>query len=109
MKYKVEWALKSAVTYVNSEIVSSRFGFYKENLISGEFYKFRVQSNNKAGWSLWSKEVEIETARAPDAPINLLINAGDSSGEIFELQWIKGSSDGDSPVIDYNIYMDDGS
>ena len=41
------------------------------NLQPGTNYSFKIESRNQIGYSLFSNEIRLVTAKRPDAPINL--------------------------------------
>lgn len=44
------------------------------NLAPGTYYKFKVESRNAYGYSVYSNEVTILAAQTPDAPTDVLNN-----------------------------------
>lgn len=107
LDYEVRWALNSESTF-NTQTVTVK-SFSKTGLSTDSEYKFQVRSRNVAGYSQYSAVTVIKTAKAPDAPVNLIINKETSTSQILQLQWTKGLDDGASDVTNYIVYFDDGS
>lgn len=78
------------------------------NLIDGENYQFKVQARNTVGYSLDSEVITIRAARIPDAPVNLVNDLSVTTDERIKITWSDVPYDGGSPVIDYDIYFDQG-
>jgi hypothetical protein len=73
-------------------------------LSANTVYKFKVEARNSFGFSLnYSNEVSIRAASIPSAPLNLANNAAITASGIVGLIWSSGSSNGGSPIIDYQI------
>jgi len=103
----VQWALESSSTYTTE--TTSVKSFSKTGLTTDVKYKFKVRSMNQAGWSTYSEETVIKTAKAPDAPVNLMIDQTISTSKVLRLTWQKGVDDGAAAVKNYIVYFDDGS
>lgn len=64
-------------------------------LTAGLTYQFKVQAQNSFGLSDYSIAKSVYTAQAPDAPVNIVTSAIDSSVKIM---WSEGLFDGGSPL-----------
>ena len=79
-------------------------------LTANTVYKFKVEARNSFGFSLtYSAEVSIRAASIPSAPLSLANNAAITASGIVGLIWSSGSSNGGSPIIDYQISSKIGS
>ena len=73
----------------------------------GRYYSFRYRAKNIYGWSsAWSPVSYILAADSPTPPSSpVLVTASDSS---MTLQLQPCSDDGGSPIIGYNLLMNNG-
>ena len=73
-------------------------------LTANTVYKFKVESRNAFGYSTsFSNEVSIRAASVPTAPQTLANNPAVTSSGTVGITWLAPSSDGGSPVIDYQV------
>jgi hypothetical protein len=84
--------------------VTTTFYTTTETLTPGQVYKFVIKSMNAFGESTnFSNEVSIIAASVPAAPLTLTNDATVTASGIVGLTWTTPTSDGGSPVIDYQI------
>jgi hypothetical protein len=70
--YQIWYGLQSAVfTLLDTGVTTSSYTT-SVTLVPGEKYKFRVQSRNSVGLSLFSSELVVIAARIPDIPTAVL-------------------------------------
>lgn len=75
----------------------------------GKVVKFKVKATNRAGYSFTSFSTPVTVAAVPAKP--LVAPASDfsvTSGSLIKVVYQAPSSDGGSPIINYEIQMDDG-
>jgi len=67
-------------------------------------YKFKIESRNLYGYSTtFSNEVLIRAASIPTPPQSLANNAAVTASGTVGLTWSAPSSNGGSPIIDYQV------
>jgi len=70
-------------------------------LINGQPYYYLVRASNSMGQGPNSTEASATPMGVPSEPLGLVLSAGDG---IVILTWVAPSSDGGSPVTNYEIY-----
>jgi hypothetical protein len=78
----------------------------EQDIVTGFLHEFKVSANNGKGESATSTAVQIYAATIPDKPLNLAKVSADSTYVMFD--WEAPVSDGGSPILDYQVYWDEG-
>ena len=74
----------------------------------GQTYEFEVSAVNLRGEGPKSSPpLQVIAATVPDAPVNLRKNTASIS--LITIDWTQPSFDGDSPILDYEVWWDEGS
>jgi hypothetical protein len=80
------------------------------NLVLDEQVLVGITANNVYGDSEMSEPTLAGLIQlVPDAPVNLENDATTTDATIIRFTWSDGPSDGGSPVLDYNIYYNQGA
>ena len=102
--YRVSWDQGSESYIVLASGVTTAFYTTTATLTANTVYKFKVESRNAFGFSTsFSNEVSIRAASIPTAPLNLSNNVAITASGIVGLTWLAVSSNGGSPVVDYQL------
>ena len=89
---------QSSVTYVHT------------GLISGHVVKYRVTASNFLGYGTTSSEYTFSAADVPSKPTSPPSNVPASTTQsVIYISYDEVEEDGGSPVLNYNIYIDDGN
>ena len=102
--YRISWDQGSSTYAVLASGITTASYSTSATLTANTVYKFKVESRNAFGFSTtYSNEVSIRAASLPTAPQSLANNVAVTASGIVGLTWSAASSDGGSPVIDYQI------
>jgi hypothetical protein len=110
--YRVSWDQGTfPYTYVVlAQTVTTAYYSTTTPLTADTVYKFKVESRNAFGYSTsFSNEVSIRAASVPTAPQTLVNNPAVTASGTVGLTWVAPSSDGGSPVIDYQVSFKTGA
>jgi len=108
--YRISWDQGGSSYAVLATGITTTSYSTTATLTANTVYKFKVESRNAYGYSTsFSNEVSIRAAAVPTAPLSLANNAGVTASGIVGVTWSAPSSDGGSPVIDYQIMYKTGS
>jgi hypothetical protein len=69
-------------------------------IVASNFYGDSVASEVGSGAIIWV---------VPDAPINLFIDQAATNAEAIRFTWTEGPENGATPVLDYNVWWDNGT
>lgn len=79
-------------------------------LVKDDSVYIKILSSNIYGESIESPEGNGAVIQyVPDAPINLANDPSVTSDTLIKIMWENGLSDGGTPVIDYDVYYDQGA
>jgi hypothetical protein len=79
-------------------------------LVQGDSVYAKIISINTYGESIMSDAGNGAVIQlVPEPPINLLNDPTTTSDVVIRFTWEDGLNDGGSPVIDYDVYYDQGS
>jgi titin len=107
--YKVYWneGVDEGPFVLLSDTTFGHNTFTKQtDLEPGTYYEFKVVAMNAVGASAYSDKTRIIAASAPDPPSSLSLVSQNKVQVTFE--WQAPSEDGGSPVLDYEVYGDQG-
>lgn len=71
----------------------------KVKIVASNFYGDSIASEVGSGAIVWV---------VPDAPINLFIDQAATNAESIRFTWTEGLEDGATPVLDFNVWWDNG-
>lgn len=108
--YRISWDQgTSTYTVLVSGITTTSYST-TTLLTANTVYKFKVESRNAYGYSTsFSNEISVRAASLPSAPISLANNVAVTTSGTVGLTWLAPSSNGGSPIIDYQISYKTGS
>jgi len=108
--YRISWDQGGSTFAVLASGVTSTSYSTTATLTANTVYKFKVESRNVFGYSLtFSNEVSIRAASVPTPPQSLANNAVVTASGTVGLTWAAPSSNGGSPIIDYQISFKTGT
>ncbi|MFM1784387.1 MAG: hypothetical protein RLZZ579_664 [Actinomycetota bacterium] len=99
--YRIQYRVSGSATWITaSDGVSTNLGYSIINLTNGTEYEVRVAAANSAGFGVYSSTATGIPRTVPGAISGLSLTPGPGS---FTISWSPPSSDGGSPIIDYEI------
>ncbi len=106
----MSWDQGTSNYVILAQSVTTAYYSTTATLTSNTVYKFKVESRNAFGFSTsFSNEVSIRAASVPTAPQTLANNPAVTASGTVGLIWLAPSSDGGSPVIDYQVSFKTGA
>jgi hypothetical protein len=79
------------------------------NLIQGHAYTYRVKAENFLGYGVYSSSYTFTPRSVPGKPANPPTNVAlSTTRSVIYIQYDEVTEIGGSPLLNYNIYIDDG-
>jgi hypothetical protein len=78
--------------------------FTKTLTTPGRYYKFRLQVENRQGWSLWSDPIAIQASYVPEKPEQPVVEIESQASTRVRILWTEPSIRG-TPITAYEVQL----